>query len=609
MQKQPRLLIRNLSPVILFLLCISSNAQKELKAFSDQNKKWGYKDAAGRIIVSGKYDYAGYFFEGRAAVALNKKWGVIDVNGQEIIGLKYDSVGKSIMPGYREDLAAAKLNGKWGFIDKQGKEIIPIKYQDVGNFQYGMAAVKQNNKWGFIDNTGKEIIPPKYQEVWPFQKDVSIVQLNKKWGVIDKTGKEVITLQYDELDFVTQIGMRLNWLKAKLNGKWGFMYFDGDVIIPFKYEALKEYIMTFDDDTTIFDKVGDFINDVEMVSLNGKWGAIDLEGREAIPIKYQDIQNEGDVGLLLKGWFRVKLNNKWGLVDTLGRELIAPQYANANFKYDSNAVNKIAAAYKQTALKSGPDAGPQTNQTKVVSPPLTMKGIIDPAIVGTWKYHNDAMNFNAFYIFRNDGTYDYYSDMITPTPPPPSYKNFWRANGEDMEFIVSGKNEVIRQRVLRRNDPQTNRPALLIPWNSAEDYRTYFPTEAHNLWPSGTSSQKTNETNRNAVPATKLVEPPMRLNGNVDLSIVGLWKGTLNKIDYYLDIKPDGTYTTYSSSNSKPSKCYWRINGDHIETFCEGMKQVTRFAFKKVNDLKTGKPTITFDGFSYFSETEREMWK
>ena len=109
--------------------------------------------------------------------------------------------------------------------------------------------------------------------------------------------------------------------------------------------------------------------------------------------------------------------------------------------------------------------------------------------------------------------------------------------------------------------------------------------------------------------AVKLAALPVQLNGEVDLSIVGVWKGTLNKIDYYLDIKADGTYTTYSSTNTKPSKCYWRVNGDIIETFCDGMKQPTKFAFRKVNDLKTGKPTISFDGFPYFPETEKEMWK
>ena len=101
----------------------------------------------------------------------------------------------------------------------------------------------------------------------------------------------------------------------------------------------------------------------------------------------------------------------------------------------------------------------------------------------------------------------------------------------------------------------------------------------------------------------------MPLDGNVDATIVGLWKTKYNGLDYYLDMKEDGTYATYSSANPKRSKCYWRVNGDMMETVCEGMKQPARFAFKKINDLKSGKPTITLNGVSYFSETDREMWK
>ena len=243
---------------------------------------------------------------------------------------------------------------------------------------------------------------------------------------------------------------------------------------------------------------------------------------------------------------------------------------------------------------------------------MDMNSSLDPAIVGTWKYHNDAPSFNGFYIFRADGTYDYYSDMITPNPPAPSYKNFWRVDGEEMEFIIDGKNQVLRQKVLRRNDPQTNKPALLIPWNSAtEEYRAYYPVQAHDLWKTpATSSQKSNSYSAtNPVAAVKLVDPPVRLAGNVDLSVVGLWKCNYNKIDYWLDLKADGTYNTYSATNSKPVKCYWRINGDYIETFCEGAKQMSRFVFRKVNDLKIGKPTITLDGVAYFPETDKEMWK
>ena len=83
--------------------------------------------------------------------------------------------------------------------------------------------------------------------------------------------------------------------------------------------------------------------------------------------------------------------------------------------------------------------------------------------------------------------------------------------------------------------------------HGAEDYRTDFPTDTKELWKkvSGAPiSSKTNSTEDKPAASVKLVDPPVKLNGGVDLVIVGLWKCKVDEIDYYLDFKTDGTYDT-----------------------------------------------------------------
>ncbi len=600
-----------------FLFPFFSKAQTDKPYKFLEKGKYGFKKN-GVIIVPAKYQQvAGYFNEGFIAVKFNNKWGFIDETGKEVIPPKYDLVGNSELYGQiREGMASIKLNGKYGFVDKTGKEIVATRYDWVEEFSEGLAAVEFRSKWGFIDKTGKEVIPIKYQKVVSFDNTLGIVQLNNKWGAVDKTGRTAITIKYDKLEFAYQFNQTLNWLRAKLNGKYGFIDRNEVVVIPFVYDDYKINQMVITDDendsSALVDPMGDFIDRIEMVKQNGKWGAIDFDGNAAIPIKYEDIQNEGDPNLVLKAWYKVKLNNKWGLVDTLGRELIAPQYPKWNFKYDTNAVKNVAASYQRTATKNNPVAKTQTsNETSstTLTPPVTMKGEIDPSIVGTWKYHDIAANFNTYYVFRSDGTYDNWSDMLSKTVPEPDHKNFWRVNGDNIQLYFDASKQIAERKILKRNDPQSNKPALLIQWQSgAEEYRAYFPIESHALWPTNSSTTNVAKTN-NVVTPVKLSDPPLKLNGTVDLSIVGLWKCNFNKIDYWLDFKADGTYGTYSATNPKVSKCFWRINGDYIETVCEGMKQMNHFLFRKVNDLKTGKPTITLDGTAYFPETDREMWK
>ena len=91
-----------------------------------------------------------------------------------------------------------------------------------------------------------------------------------------------------------------------LNGKWGFVDKDGREVIPLKY-----------------DFAGDFSEGLARVELNEKYGFVDKDGREVIPLKY-DYAREFSEGLA-----RVCLNEKYGFVDKDGREVIPLKYDDA----------------------------------------------------------------------------------------------------------------------------------------------------------------------------------------------------------------------------------------------------------------------------------------
>ncbi|APA52029.1 hypothetical protein BLD35_02145 [Campylobacter coli] len=67
------------------------------------------------------------FSEGLAKVELNRKYGFMDKNGKIVIEPKFDGVGN-----FSEGLAAVGLNGKWGFIDKNGEFAIKPKFDVFG---------------------------------------------------------------------------------------------------------------------------------------------------------------------------------------------------------------------------------------------------------------------------------------------------------------------------------------------------------------------------------------------------------------------------------------------------------------------------------------------
>ncbi|EFV4699761.1 WG repeat-containing protein, partial [Campylobacter coli] len=66
------------------------------------------------------------FSEELARVELNRKYGFMDKNGKIVIEPKFDSIWD-----FSEELARVELNRRWGFIDRSGKFVIKPKFDDI----------------------------------------------------------------------------------------------------------------------------------------------------------------------------------------------------------------------------------------------------------------------------------------------------------------------------------------------------------------------------------------------------------------------------------------------------------------------------------------------
>src|SRR5437868_9194689 len=75
----------------------------------EQNYKWGYMNASGKIVIPPQFDAADYFYEGLARVTVDKK--------------KREGIGKG------------------GYIDKTGKWVIKPQFDLASEFSEGLAAV------------------------------------------------------------------------------------------------------------------------------------------------------------------------------------------------------------------------------------------------------------------------------------------------------------------------------------------------------------------------------------------------------------------------------------------------------------------------------------
>jgi hypothetical protein len=189
--------------LILFLWLGVSQVQKDGLVPFEQGELWGYKNAAGKIVIPPKYLSAGEFSaSGIAAVADQRGWAMIDSSGAVLIRPYVFDNGPDY---FSQGLARFVTAGRFGFFDERGKIVIPARFDFVEPFHDGMAAfcegcvqarqgehlTVKGGKWGYIDRKGKTVVRAIYDEARPFENGLGRVRLGGEWKNLDAAGRPV----------------------------------------------------------------------------------------------------------------------------------------------------------------------------------------------------------------------------------------------------------------------------------------------------------------------------------------------------------------------------------------------------------------------------------
>lgn len=223
---------------------------------------------------------------------------------------------------FKEGLArVCKYGFGFGYIDESMNFVIPMQYDNAENFENGKAKVKRNNDWFFINKNGEETpitaspISEKYQDVGEYSEGLCKVstlrlgfmdlayhsdysEMAGTWGYVDENGKEVIAPQYIyAYDFS---GGKAIVCKGKwtIDTKWDNKYHTG------KYWTEEEL-----------------------------WGAIDKNGTDIIPCKFDEIKFFDDEPDIYMAHFGGWKEGKWGVIDGHGNWLADPVFEDIGYDY------------------------------------------------------------------------------------------------------------------------------------------------------------------------------------------------------------------------------------------------------------------------------------
>lgn len=192
----------------------------------------------GKVVLEGKFLYAGRFKDGYAVlgVSTNPKYGIIDYEGNFVLECRFGYIDspdniKDILEGRSDDLIPVKEYkgsgmGSYGYINAKGewmkKPIYARTYPKDGDF-YPVSYTYFKNDKGLLDSEANEIIPFEYETFIIIDHEhIQARKKDEKWGVLNKNNEIVFDFEYDLIAPFDQSN-KAYFEKGK---EYGYIYLD-----------------------------------------------------------------------------------------------------------------------------------------------------------------------------------------------------------------------------------------------------------------------------------------------------------------------------------------------------------------------------------------------
>ena len=208
----------------------------------------------------------------------------------------------------------------------------------------------KDNKWGVINSSGNNVIDPSYGEMITIpnnKKDVflCVYDVNYETGeyktkALNSKNEEILT-EYDKVEAIqnkddnNNLWYEENVLKAEKNGKYGLIDLSGKELTDFKYEEISAV---------------EGIKNALIVKADGKCGVVDNEGKEILKLEYKDIKALGKDNK--SGFIVQNEESKYGIVDYSNTKILETQYEAIEKTY-GNDLYVVKNNGKQLLVKKG----------------------------------------------------------------------------------------------------------------------------------------------------------------------------------------------------------------------------------------------------------------
>ncbi len=204
-----------------------------------QDGRWGFIDAAGRVVIQPRFERAERFSEGLAAVQDGETRGYVDRTGALVLVPRYQPAA-TLHRRFADGRAVVKEGQRYGYIDRGGRLVIPARYLAAEDFSEGLAMVCDERTCGYVDRSGRGVLGPGFMGGQPVKEGLAVAVLAMSMGrqrvALHDLRRGRVPGEFEGA------GERSEGLvPVRLAGRWGFLDVEGRGAITPRFAAAGEF--------------------------------------------------------------------------------------------------------------------------------------------------------------------------------------------------------------------------------------------------------------------------------------------------------------------------------------------------------------------------------
>lgn len=307
---------------------LSEQADDGWYTFRNEDK-YGVWQADTSYYFSQKFQEVKTFHAGLAAARQDDKFGYIDLDGNWVIAPQYQKATT-----FEGKYATVQLaENQWQIINRQGDVLLEQAKESIEIYAGGAySIVTQQNSKAYLNHVLQPLNRSSYQVAHPFGQDgIARVERGERSFYLDLLGNEIF--EADSLqEFLHGVGV------FQKDEKWGWVNEDGEVLVDATYDEVQSlnsrYALVNKDKQTLLishqgkviqtwdDEQSDFLLTEEALfsSMKPNFFLIDILRQDYKKLDYDE------VGSISDGAIVVKKDNRFGYINLQAEELIPVEY-------------------------------------------------------------------------------------------------------------------------------------------------------------------------------------------------------------------------------------------------------------------------------------------